>query len=162
LSTYFVVLTDVEKSWANQWATAIYDATTKQNLHDARVDPNTTSLDMDIIGFSGELAFAKLINQFPSTDTDGPSHVDCTVCGKTVDVKTTKRDNGQLLVRPSLKGSSAELFVLLTGTPETGYKYRGFMPASEVFQQRYLTDLGHGPTYVVPQHLLKQGLPDFE
>ena len=162
MSTYFVVLTDVEKSWASQWATAIYDATTKQKLYDARVDPNVSSLDMDIIGFSGELAFAKLINQFPSTDTDGPNHVDCTVGGKTVDVKTTKRDNGQLLVRPSLKGNSAEVFVLLTGTPDKGYHYRGFMHANDVFQPRYLTDLGHGPTYAVPQHLLKQGLPEFK
>ena len=157
--TIFVTLTEVEKAWAKQWATAIYDASTGKNLHDAKVDTSVDSLELDIIGFSGELAFAKMANQFPITNTDGPTHIDCVVNGKTVDVKTTHREHGQLLVRPSHKDDPAEVYVLLTGTRDTGYTYKGHMYAEDVFQPENLTDLGHGPTYAVPQHRLKGGLP---
>ena len=157
--TVFVTLTDVEKSWAKQWATAIYDASTGKNLHDAKVDKSVDSLELDIIGFSGELAFAKMTNQFPVTNTDGPTHIDCVVNGKTVDVKTTRRELGQLLVRPAHMDDPAEAYVLLTGTIDTGYTYKGHMYAEDVFQPENLTDLGHGPTYAVPQHRLNGGLP---
>jgi hypothetical protein len=155
-----IVLTLLEQSWAKQWATAIYDASTNMNLVDAKVDSGRDSLELDIVGFSGELAFAKLVNQFPSTDTDGPTPIDCTYNGKTIDVKTTPYTSGKLLSRPEHKGKSAEAFVLLTGTPEDGYIYRGWFLAADLFQDKFLTDLGHGSTYAVPQHLLKQGLPE--
>ena len=151
-----VILTEVEKSWAVQLATSVHDSAGKQMLPDGKIDPSKTSKAIDIIGFSGELAFAKLVNQFPATQTDGPSAVDLVVEGKAVDVKTTDRDNGQLLVRPKCRGNSAEIFVLMTGTLDKGFVYHGGLPAAEVFQDKYITDLGHGPTYAIPQVLLNK------
>ena len=155
----YVDLTGVEKAWATSWATEIYEKSADSNLHDAKMDKSADSLQLDIIGFSGELAFAKMANLFPVTNTDGPTNFDIIVNGKKVDVKTTNRDNGQLLVRPAHKGKSADAFVLLTGTMNNGYTYRGWMNAEEVFQDENLTNLGHGSTYAVPQYLLKKGLP---
>ena len=70
--TVTVTFTEVDKSWALQLATSVHDSAGKQLLPDAKIDQSKTSKDVDIIGFSGELAFAKLVNQYPNTQTDGP------------------------------------------------------------------------------------------
>jgi hypothetical protein len=157
--TLFVVLTDVDKSWARQLATAVYDSATNKNLVDEAVNTDADPQDLDLLGYSGELAFAKVANHFPITDVDGPTPVDCVVNGITVDVKTTEYITGHLVVRPKHKGKSAQSFVLMTGTMENGFHYRGWMWAEDVFQDKYLGTLGRGPTYKVPQSDLNQGLP---
>lgn len=158
--TVFVTLTEVEKSWVVQWATAIYEASKEQNLVDVKMDASADSLQMDIVGFGGELAFAKMANQFPLTDTDGPTRVDCVINGKSVDIKTTNLENGRLLVRPAHKLKPADAYVLITGSMDEGYTYRGWATAEQIFADENLTDLGHGPTYALTQGELRGGLPE--
>jgi len=162
--TTFVVLTDVEKSWVTQWATAVYDATTAQNLVDTAINTDIGAKGLDVIGFSGELAFAKIGNHFPVTLTDGPTQIDCVVNGVSVDVKTTPVSSGHLVVQPKYKGKSAQAFVLMTGTLADGFHYRGWMWAEDVFQEKYIKDENTIPrfrkaAYGVPQCDLNQGLP---
>ena len=157
--TTFVLLTEVDKSWAKQLTTAVYDSATKKNLVDEAVNTDVDPHDLDLLGYSGELAFAKIANHFPATATDGPTPVDCVVNGITVDVKTTDYTTGHLVVRPKMKGNSAKSFVLMTGTMDKGFHYRGWMWAEDVFQDKYLGSLGRGPTYKVPQCDLNKGLP---
>ena len=160
----FVVLTEVEKSWVDQWATAVYDATTGQNLVDTSINTDVGAHALDVIGFSGELAFAKIINQFPVTELNGPTQVDCVVNGLSVDVKTTPVNSGHLVVQPKYKGKSADVFVLMTGSMSEGFHYRGWMWAEDVFQAKYIKDETTTPrfrkaAYGVPQRDLNQGLP---
>ena len=153
------MLTEVETSWAKQWATAVYDASTNKNLVDEAVNTDVDPQDLDLLGYSGELAFAKVANHFPLTGTDGPTPIDCMVNDISVDVKTTEYSTGHLAVRPKHKGKSAQAFALMTGTLKNGFVYRGWMWAKDVFQDKYLGSLGRGPTYKVPQCDLNQGLP---
>ena len=160
----FAVLTDVEKSWADQWATAVYDASTGKNLVDTAVNTDVSAKELDLIGFSGELAFAKIANLFPVTGTDGPTPIDCVVNDISVDVKTTPYSSGHLVVQPKYMGKSAKAFVLMTGKVDDGFHYRGWMWAEDVFQQKYIKNENtipafRKPAYGVPQCDLNQGLP---
>jgi len=162
--TTFVVLTEVEKAWVTQWATAVYDAATGKNLVDTAINTDISAKGLDVIGFSGELAFAKIADHFPVTLTDGPTQIDCVVNGISVDVKTTPVGSGHLVVQPKYKGKSAQAFVLMTGTMEGVFHYRGWMWAEDVFQQKYIKNENTIPrfrkaAYGVPQCDLNQGLP---
>ena len=159
-----VLLTLVEKSWAKQWATAVYEAATRKNLVNQAVNTDVHPEQLDLIGFSGELAFAKVVNQFPMTGIDGPTPIDYTVNDISVDVKTTPYSSGHLVVQPKYMGKSAKAFVLMTGKVDDGFHYRGWMWAEDVFQQKYIKNENtipafRKPAYGVPQCDLNQGLP---
>jgi hypothetical protein len=74
---------------------------------------------------------------------------DCYIGGQAIDVKA--RSAGDLLVRPGTAGAVDWYALILVAWPT--FTFAGAIRAAEV-TARYRTDLGHGPTYLVPQAAL--------
>jgi hypothetical protein len=108
----------------------------------------------EILGVAGEIAFAKSRNLYLDLSFDPRKGGTDFICnGKKVDVKTTERDDGRLLVPIWKTPEDSDIFVLVTGKVPT-FKIRGFATSDEVFANR--TSVGHGPCYAVPQNKLHQ------
>ena len=83
-----------------------------------------------------ELAFCKMFNLYPDLDTDRmPPYPEFDAVlrdGWTVDVKTTRYDDGRLLVdvRKGRKVDGVDFYCLMTGEFPGPYTFRGFMAKS--------------------------------
>lgn len=114
-------------------------------------------LDVDIMGFAGELAFCKLFNIMPDFSIDPINNDmdegDCVLAGMRVDVKQTKYGGGKLLAAKWKGGNPVELYALMTGTMPT-FIFRGFMWADELLRPERLVNLGYGDTYAGKQYEL--------
>lgn len=114
----------------------------------------------DLEGIGGELALCKILNVFPyfsvfvrKTKEDKG---DVIFKGKSIDVKTTKYDNGKL-ISPFWKKDSInniDVYVLMTGT-FPNYVYRGYMHSKDFIKKERLGNLGYGDTYIAEQDELK-------
>lgn len=113
----------------------------------------------DLNGVGGEMAFCKAANVYPDFTIVGKGELtpaaDCHMFGGTWDIKTTAYPNGKLLLRPSKveKKRTCDYYALVVGEmPE--YRIAGWVSLKELAQKNNLTDLGHGPTYALPQEKL--------
>ncbi len=108
----------------------------------------------DLLGVCGEMVFAKTFNIYLDLCFHNRSggH-DLVLKGKTVDVKTTARTNGKLVVPMKKKRSPSEVYALVTGDLPT-FTIRGYATADEVFSS--VIDLGHGECYGLDQDQLHQ------
>lgn len=113
------------------------------------------SVDIDLNGFGGEVAFCRLYDIEPDfsiqprSSASGTDYGDCILNGKRVDVKTTEWPNGRLIA-PRWKRIDVDYFVLMVGAFPT-YECRGFIAASDLIRPERLMDLGRGPTYAASQ-----------
>lgn len=93
-------------------------------------------VSIDLEGVAGELAFCKMFNLYPDLDTDRmPPYPEFDAVlrdGWTVDVKTTRYDDGRLLVdvRKGRKVDGVDFYCLMTGEFPGPYTFRGFMAKS--------------------------------
>ena len=120
-------------------------------------------LEIHAHGFGAELAFCRMFNKYPDlTCYARAGGCDLTLDdGTTVDVKHNPREDGDLLIAwwKKEEGRRCDIYVLMTGDFPT-YTYRGWALASEVFEtEGRLVDLGHGPTFLLEQKDLRQGIP---
>jgi hypothetical protein len=111
-------------------------------------------------GFGAELAFAKLFNVYPDLGLmprSGGS--DCILCGRTVDVKATHRENGDLLAVPSkaTAKNGADLYALMV-CRWPSFRYVGMTTREKLLRPETLTDLGHGQTFLMGQDELTTGM----
>lgn len=110
-------------------------------------------IDMD--GMVAEFAFAKLANLCPdftvSVRSGGADLV--TRTGLSVDVKATRWPRGQLLGEVKKKSHPCDLYVLMV-VDDNSAQFAGWAYGSMLFDDANLTDLGHGPTYALPQERL--------
>ena len=112
----------------------------KREVFDKQYKVDTRSLyEVSLQGFSGELAFCKMVNIYPwclSADINytGP---DCFICGRKIDVKTTKYETGQLIIPPHKINHEAELFVLMIGE-KVKFSFRGWIWAKEILREERL------------------------
>jgi hypothetical protein len=106
----------------------------------------------EILGVAGEIAFAKAKNLYLDLSFDPrKGGTDFVYKGKKIDIKTTEREDGRLLVPIWKTPEDSDIFVLVTGKIPT-FRIRGFATASEVFANK--TSVGHGPCYAVSQDKL--------
>ena len=113
---------------------------------------------INIEGTGGEFAFCKLKNIYPDMTIDHPIPFDCYINGHGyIDVKTTKKPNGMLLVGVWKSRSIPDYYALMVGEFPT-YEFKGFFPGQEVFKPENLVNLGHGETYGIEQDRLKMEL----
>jgi hypothetical protein len=113
---------------------------------------------INLEGTGGEFAFCKLKNIYPDMTIDHPIPFDCYINGHGfIDVKTTKKPNGMLLVGTWKYRSVPSYYALMVGEFPT-YEFKGFFPGNDLFNDGNLVDLGHGPTYGIPQDRLKMEL----
>jgi len=116
------------------------------------LDANT-KWELQIEGVLSEYALSKYLG----IHWEGSGVIDGDDVGKE-EVRATKYDNGNLIIRPRDKDN--QRYWLLTG--ENGkYKVRGYMYARDAKQPKYLDDKGNGrtPVYFVPQSDLVKANP---
>ena len=112
---------------------------------------------LDVNGAGGEIAFCKLNNLWPDlTIRPRRGGHDCvSYFGLKVDVKTTHREDGQLL---AVLGKSdlapCDAYVLMVGRLPV-YRWVGFALVEDLISKATVKDLGHGDTYALPQRLLR-------
>ena len=149
-----VVLNETERKLAEYLAKKRQKDCEDRGVGNRRVGPQS-DLQSHLDGIGGELAFCKLMNVYPDTDTDlWPDSDAVTKYGESVDVKTTRRVNGRLVMPLFKANKQSDLYVLMVGTfPE--YQLVGIISAEEVFKPENIHDLGHGPCYVVEQEKLR-------
>lgn len=127
-------------------------------VKNGRLGPQTDSAT-DLTGIGAELAFARLFNVYPDLTIDprqGGS--DCHYCGLAIDVKGTPRANGRLLAVPLKARDAVDLYALMTGEFPI-YTFRGLATSAQLLDAARLTNLGHGPTYALPQTELHDYTP---
>lgn len=124
-----------------------------------------SDFDLDLGGFSGELAFAKLFNVYPDFTSEprsaakGQDNGDCVVNGLLIDVKTTASDKPYARVKARKRGC-ADVFAFMHGKfPE--YRFLGFVTHDVIFSDwnRKVFDDG-AVVYSVPWGALVQRLED--
>ena len=134
----------------------------KANLKISSEDAATVDLE----GMCGEIAFCKLFNVYPDLDTNRePPHPlhDCILSnGMRVDVKTTKYENGKLLVdaRKGRKTDGVDFYALMTGTFPGPYTFRGFIAKEQIIQPHKIGLLCGYKSYMVEQSELTDEIPD--
>lgn len=116
---------------------------------------NGDDLLINLEGIGGEFAFCKLKNIYPDMTIDHPIPYDCyhNQLGF-IDVKSTKKPNGMLLVGTWKYRAIPDYYALMVGEFPT-YEFVGYFPGSEVFKPYNLVNLGHGETYGISQDRLK-------
>ncbi len=115
---------------------------------------NGDDLVINIEGTGGEFAFCKLQNIYPDMTINHPISFDCYIKGHGyIDVKTTKKPFGMLLVGVWKSRAIPDYYALMVGEFPT-YEFKGFFPGGDVFHRENLIDLGHGPTYGIAQERL--------
>lgn len=115
--------------------------------------------EVDLEGVAGEMAFAKLKNLCPDLGALPRSggHDFLTQDGKTLDVKTTSLDEGNLLVSESKAAAPSDFYVLMTGQ-FPNYRYVGWASSKKVFREENLVDLGYGSCFrVMREDLVTEG-----
>lgn len=115
---------------------------------------NGDDLQINIEGTAGEFAFCKIKNIYPDMSIEQPMPFDCFLYGHGfIDVKTTKKLDGMLLVGLWKKRSIPEYYALMVGEMPT-YEFKGFFPGKDVFSPLNIINLGHGETYGISQERL--------
>jgi len=115
---------------------------------------NGDDLLINLEGTGGEFAFCKLQNIYPDMTINHPIPFDC--YHRTwgfIDVKSTKKTNGMLLVGVWKSRSIPNHYALMVGEFPT-YEFKGFFPGEEVFNDENIVNLGHGETYGISQDRL--------
>lgn len=134
----------------------------KVNLKISSEDAHTVDLE----GMCGEIAFCKLFNLYPDLDTERePPHplYDCVLSnGMRVDVKTTKYENGKLLVdaRKGKKTDGVDFYVLMTGSFPGPYAFRGFIAKTKIIRSERIGELCGYKSYMAEQSELTDEIPD--
>jgi len=113
---------------------------------------------INLEGTGGEFAFCKLKNIYPDMSIDHPIPYDCYINGVGfIDVKTTKKPNGMLLVGTWKYRAVPNYYALMVGE-FPNYEFKGYFPGAEVFMPQNIVNLGHGDTYGISQDRLKMDL----
>lgn len=117
---------------------------------------------VDLEGMCGEIGFCKLFNLYPDLDTDREPphpHYDCVLSnGMRVDVKTTKYENGKLLVdaRKGKKTDGVDFYALMTGSFPGPYTFRGFIAKTKIIKQEKIGELCGYKSYIAEQWELSE------
>ena len=158
-----ITLDRVEQGLAKAIAQMRHNNNRSESVTNAKIGPQSNE-DTDLEGIGGELAFCKLFNTYPDLSVEtrsslkGSDNADAVKDGKTIDIKTTKYENGKLVAAPWKKqGKKPDYFALMTGTFPV-YTFRGFMKSDELLKDSRLGSLGHGPTDIALQSELKEFL----
>jgi hypothetical protein len=114
-------------------------------------------LETHVDGVSAEIAFCRLFNIYPDTDVREDGEYPAADCrlpdGRTVDVKTTRLEDGRMMcVR--WKKARVDMFALMVGVPPR-FKYAGMITAADLLRPERIGDFGHGDTYAVTQEELE-------
>ena len=123
------------------------------NSKETHFSPNI--FDDEMNGAVAELAFAKHWNVYPDTSSDQwQGSYDCIVNGQRIDVKAVTKRNHKLIAPIWKTSDSTDVYVLGVVT-NNEVDFVGWARADELICDAAITDLGHGPTYVLNQSQLR-------
>jgi hypothetical protein len=135
----------------------------RQGLSSANGDKDTRKKSprdpyaIQVEGMGGELAFARMRNLCPLLNflpTQGGADM-FTRQGKSIDVKTTSKPDGDLLVSPHKRQDPCDFYVLMVADFPS-YQCKGWATRQDLFKDENLRDLGHGKVYLINQENLTQ------
>ena len=160
-----ITLSEDEVKYCEMVAKARTVANRSNDIPDKRIHPISDVLANDE-GVYSEMAFCKLLNIYPRIFDLGPRSSSKNTDdgdailpdGRIVDVKTTVREKGRLLVcHWKIKCSHVDVFALLTGKCPS-YIFRGFITSEELFNEDRLRCMRVGApmSYVAEQCELKE------
>lgn len=150
-------LTPTERAIIKRIAAARRLSNRRNGVANGRIGPQDDDTT-DLEGIAAEMAFCKLCNLYPDLNVSPRSggH-DCVgKNGARIDVKATTYDSGQLLACISKDITDADVYVLMVGRFPGPYRLAGWATADELLAVDNVTDLGHGPTYAMPQEKLRR------
>jgi len=154
-------LTEAEKERVKAVARARTTSNRGAGVNDAGIGPSS-GVSKDMIGCGAEFAFAHLIQSNfdetiePRSVARGEDEGDTAYRGIKIDVKGTHYPNGKLVVAPWHQGrDQGTIYALMIMTDRTPtFVFKGFALPNFVYQ--FPSDLGHGPTFAVPQERLAE------
>ena len=156
----------VELNWHEEQlgiaiGTTRYRENRKRGIEQGGNGPPTTE-ETDIHGAHGEIAFCKLFNVYPATDTLSWSYYDCVLYGYKIDVKATKGKNNRLIA-PISKAEKRlpDYYALMIGE-YPHFEFKGFIKSEDLINESHIKDLGYGDTYVAERHELFMELPKYD
>ena len=116
--------------------------------------------DIDMDGVIGEFCVAKALNVCPDFSIHARSGGDDLVLsnGTTIDVKTTRLKQGNLLATLGKAGASSDAYVLAI-VDDKGCDIEGWVVKESLFKDENVKNLGHGLTYFMSKDTLSK---DFE
>jgi hypothetical protein len=145
-----ITLNDAEQKLATYLAKQRHAKARAGGVTDKQIGPQS-SHETDLQGIGAEIAFCRIANVYPDTDTGHTPLADCVLpCGSTVDVKATKHPNGHLLVAKWKDPNAVTAYALMVGQ-FPAYRMAGIAPSSEVFRPERLKNFGYGEGYAVGQ-----------
>jgi hypothetical protein len=155
-------LTDEEQLQLKNMAETICNQKREFFVNNFKVDKSMSLYDMNLNGFSAELAFCRLCGiEFDSATVEEENHftkVDCTLTdGRTVDVKTTIYLSGKLLAGKWKSKTSVDIFVLMIGKFPT-FTFRGWANYNQLMNDSTLKNLGKGEGHCLSQEELNKDL----
>ena len=155
-----ITLNEPEQKLARYLANARHTSNRSADVKNNRIGPQDDA-QTDLEGIGAEMAFCRMANVYPDTSiSPRRGGADCALHDdRRVDVKATRYATGQLLAVTGKAHDAVDLYALMVGTFPT-YRFAGWMPSADVVTPERLTDLGHGPTYAVPQRELVRELVD--
>jgi hypothetical protein len=108
------------------------------------------------LGAVAEIAWAKLTHTLPDiTTTPRSAGADNIWRGARIDIKSTNREHGRLLMPTSSRKrlGDIDLYVLAI-IDGAKVRFAGWAAAPELLRDETITDLGYGPTFALGQHEL--------
>jgi hypothetical protein len=143
---------------SGEMATARQIATTRRYVNEVRgIREHHFSADEfgdELMGAVAELAFAKWQNVYPDVGELRAGAADCVLPnGRKVDVKAVPKRTHRLIA-PAWKTSDAAHLYVLAYVDGNRVEFIGWAEAGELICDERKTDLGYGPTYVLPQDQL--------
>jgi hypothetical protein len=149
-----LTLNETEQKLAVYLAKQRHAKARAKGITDKQIGPQD-SHETDLQGIGAEIAFCRLLNVYPDTDTGHTPDHDCVLpSGQTVDVKATKHPNGHLLVARWKSPAAVQTYALMVGAFPS-YRLAGFMPSAELFKDERLKNFGHGEGYAAAQNELR-------
>jgi hypothetical protein len=155
-----LILTTIEQLVCSQIAIFRHQKNRASKVPNKKIG-RQSDFQTDLEGVGAEFAFAKLFNLMPDLSIAPRSSMSGTDLGDavlpngaTVDVKSTRSNDGCLVVVP-WKRPTSKLLCLMTGEFPT-YTLRGFIETRAAIDPANLCDLGHGKVYAINQNRLKE------
>jgi len=105
----------------------------------------------ELNGFCGELIVAKALNLYPDLSTHVRSGgADVILLGNKIDIKTTEREHGKLMVTKEDNMNVVDAYILVTGKFPT-YTIRGWTPYGNLIVEERVDYHLKKPAYVMIQ-----------
>ena len=154
-----IVLNDVEQKIVKHIAQLKRQYFEGHNIGPILATPRTRDRLRHYIEARGaEYAFCILHNVYPPTEIIDFDDYDVSVPGiGAVDIKSTQRMDGRLIINPKKAKSRANGFALMCGSFPS-YIFGGWLWTKDAINQSNLTDLGYGECYAIEQERLNRDL----